>query len=187
MYTLGEIVELRAKIWRLSDVDYCNVLADEVYQIVRPNQTKNERLLKEEWEDSPQNEFYPEYVTKEIEAELKTKGTAFAQLANSTGEDKTFVHEFVLFSTPDGVVRLESYGKDEILRYENGKVNAYPGYSLYCARILEWPTWQTDLLTLLESPPGTKRLAYWNGLFSAVEEADTKEDIDVILYTKEEY
>lgn len=79
--------------------------------------------------------------------QLKKDNVAFIQLAKSSGEYKTFIHEFILFQTNNGVVRLDSYGKDQILTLKNGKIIREKGYILYCSRIFEWSTWGNDIRT----------------------------------------
>ena len=45
--------------------------------------------------------------------------------------------------------------------------------------------WKSDITTLLTIKYGPDRVAFWNGLFSSIEDKDTNFDMDVILYTYE--
>jgi hypothetical protein len=182
MYTLEDVIDIRDKIIKLPDTDYCNVLSDRVWEFINKNQMKYEGLIQEDWEEYAPNKQYQEYAIERIQRELNEKGIAFVQLANSTGHGKTFIHEFVLFNTNTGPVRLESYGQDEIYEVVEGKAKRLPGYVLYCGRILEWPNWENDITTLLTISPGPERLNFWNGLFSANEKNDTDQQIDIIIF-----
>ena len=105
---------------------------------------------------------------------LNNNGVSFINISNSSGEDKTFVHTFILFLTDKNeVVRLESYGN---MDWDNKCGNV-----LYKTRIVEWNTYKEDLLKLFKINPGVERVQYWNGLFSAHETDDTNFEIDLIL------
>ncbi len=117
-----------------------------------------------------------------INEELHEKGVAFLQLANSTGEDKTYIHEFVMFNTTVGIVRVESYAKEEVFVTVDKISKRERGYDLYCGRIVEWPTWQIDITNLLTVKPGNIRLKFWNELFTSNEYLDTNNLIDVVMF-----
>jgi hypothetical protein len=145
MYTLEAIQKLRDR--DKEDIEYCNVLSETVYREIYPEKQKMELVLREEWEERALTVSYAEYAIDILDYQLNKEHIAF-ELANSSGSDRTFMHEFVLFNTNNGAVRLDSYGQDEILRYDEllGRTQRPPGYVLYCARIVEWPTWKNDLL-----------------------------------------
>lgn len=180
MYTLAEVIALKDKIALDPSIQYCNDLVTAVYKTIydRDNSCDDERLLQEEWEEIKSSQSYHEYVIAEIEKELVSKNIAFLCLANSTGEDKTFIHEFVLFNTDKGVIRMDSYGQSSVF-IEGVK---HEGGILYQNMIVDWNHWKTDLKLLLTYPPGKTRLQIWNNAFTAKEIADTDFNIDVVLY-----
>lgn len=162
------------------DIGYCDVLVDEIYKILFPNKTFEAVPLIEEYNGDFCDE-YIHYVMDEINKELTINGVAFIDLSDSSGEDKSFTHRFILFNTSSGIVRLESYGKGIIYEYTSSGLRKKSGYVLYKPRIIEWSTCFNDLTTLLKLEHGKNRVNYWNGLFSAAEEYDTDEFIDVLL------
>lgn len=177
-------MNIKREILNHQNVEYCNVLVNEVYKIIHPTETQNEYILSEEYEPyagQNSNKPYYKYVIDKIYDDLENYGVAFVILSNSSGEDKTFIHLFVLFNTMDGIVRFESYGQSELYEIENGRVVVKPGYVLYCARIVEWPTFEQDMESLLTINPGVERVNYWNGIFSAHETIDTSFPMDVVL------
>jgi hypothetical protein len=179
-FDLFEIIKIRDKTIQLCDIEYCNILVNEVYKLFYPDRIIEEVPLIEEYDDKFNND-YIHYVIRKINQELTTNGISFIELANSSGEDKTIIHQFILFNTISGVIRLESYGKDTTYYLLDGIAKREPGYVLYKSRIIEWPTWKQDLSMLLSLEPGNCRLCYWNGLFSSKEDNDTNEHIDVVL------
>jgi hypothetical protein len=178
-FDLFEIKNIRDEVIQLCDVEYCDVLVDKIYNMLYPKRTMEEYPLIEEYDEEFDN--YTHYVINKINEELIVNGLAFIELANSSGEDKTIIHRFILFNTISGVIRLDSYGKQYIYEFVSNKVIRKPGYALYKGRIVEWPSWKDDISMLLTMEPGDCRLCYWNGIFSAKEDTDTDEKIDVVL------
>ena len=179
-YSLLEIINLRDSVTNIRDIGCCDVLVDEIYKVLFPNKTFEEVLLIEEYNGDFGDE-YIRYVMDAINNELITNGVAFIELANSSGEDKTIFHRFILFNTSSGIVRLESYSRQIIYEYISSGAIKKRGYTLYEPRIVEWPTCFNDLTILLKLKHGKERISYWNGLFSSIEEHDTNEFIDVVL------
>jgi hypothetical protein len=176
MYTWKDINELKTKILKIPNTEYCNILSDVVFNIINgQNSIKEEYLLREEWDNT---KSYHEYVIEAIQRELTTKYIAFISLSNSSGDDKTFIHEFIMFKTNNGIIRMESYGKDFI--YTEGK--KCKGYNLYHAKLVQWNDWEIDLKQLLTISPGEKRIKLWNKIFSSIETIDTEFYIDVIMF-----
>jgi hypothetical protein len=152
-------------------IGYCDLTANFVYEYIYKSEIdiENVRVLKEEWEDLQDETHYSDYVVGEIIKELSNNYFCLVQLSNSSGEDKTFIHIFSLFLIDGDVYRLESYGK----KFYNFDSREIEYISLYCSRIVEWPTYIDDLTKIINHRPGKERLSYWNGLFSANEENDT--------------
>ena len=174
MYTLAQITAYRDIAVKKEYTEYCNVLSSEIFSLVYSGETKHEHLLAE-------CEEVPLLV---LEKELKKSGIAFVELANSSGQEKTFIHEFVLFATEEGVYRIESYGLGELLKWneEMRKVDVLPDYVLYKGKITLWNDWQQDLQQLIQCKPGTDRLRIWNKIFSAHETQDQNEEMEMVLY-----
>lgn len=103
------------------------------------------------------------------------------EIRNSSGSDATLIHEFVLFKIDDRYYRMESYGKTSyiIVKHKPKRICE----SLYTTRIVEWPTYDFDLIKLL-TIHGSERILYWNGLFSADEKLDNDFDLDIKLVYK---
>jgi len=170
---MQQLLELRSKV---REIGYCDELVENVFEKIHGAE-QDPIPLTEEYEDSDQEQSLTEYIIEEIEYDLKQYSVCFIRLTNSTGQDKTFIHEFCLFHVEDDIVRLDSYGQSSVIE-ERRKL---PGYVLYCARLTEWPTWKDDLKSLFTMEGGKVRLAHWNGLFSARETLDTNYEIDVEL------
>lgn len=175
-YTLHEVTSMRDKAIQLPDTGYCNVLVSEIYKLINGYEIIQEIPLIEECETD-----YPTYVINRIQFELTNHGVCFVEIGNSSGNDKTVTHQFILFNTMFGVIRLESYGKEIIYEVKKQKTTKHMGYILYKGRIVHWPMWKTHLKTLLTIRPGKDRISYWNELFSSKETTDTREFIDIIL------
>lgn len=142
---------------------------------------ENTLILRENWEDCNPNNFeYSEYVVNTINNELIIAGFCLVQLANSSGEDKTLIHIFALFWLNGDIYRLESYGKTV---YDlNSRQTQY--ISLYCSRIVEWPTYKEDLIKLIDHEPGDAGVSYWNGLFSSNKILDSEfsyMDVELVI------
>lgn len=87
----------------------------------------------------------------------------YVQFSNSSGEDNTFNHSFVMFS-------------------ENGKVYRAECYVMWVSpRVLEWPTYEDDISKLLSLEPGKDRISHWNYIFDSYENSDTEFQIDIIV------
>ena len=149
MFTFGGLLELRKKL----NCEYCDQLTEELFELIYHKQPE-EYLCIEEWEDVLEEREaiktpYINFLLSEINNDLQKNGVCFIQLANSTGEDKTFIHIFALFLTIDReVIRMEAYGRQRplLLNYET--------------RLVEWPTYQIDLEKLL-SYSLDRRLLEW--------------------------
>lgn len=174
MYTHAQITAYRNQALLQEYTEYCNVLSSEIFSLIYPGETKHEHLLTE----------YDEAPLLVLEQELKKSGVAFVELANSSGQEKTFIHEFVLFVTEEGVYRVESYGLDEVLKWneETRKVDVLPGYVLYKGKITLWNDWRQNLQQLTRCKSGPDRLRVWNDIFSAQETQDQNEAMEMVLY-----
>jgi len=178
MYTLDEIESFRDEAGEREDTEYCNVLSSELFSLIYPGMTKYENIFEDENDDP----------LSFIRQELLSSSVVFVQLANSSGEEKTFIHEFVLFLSEDGIYRIDSYGKDETLTWNKDiqKVEVSDGYCLYKGSITLWDDWEEDLRELITSPAHggrfSPRLELWNRIFSSVERYDLNEGIDIVVY-----
>lgn len=180
MYSSEFVYSLRDQF---ATTGYCNVLTEEVHQFITGTTASEERFLREDWTDSNQC-TYSTYCIDTIATEHRQHSVAFIELANSSGEEKTFVHTFVLFRTEQGVLRLEAYGKEFTIEFEEDRPVRRAGPMLYSSRVVPWPDWPAELAALIRAEPGTERLALWNRLFSAEETADTDYPLEIALITR---
>lgn len=111
-------------------------------------------------------------VMTDINNSLDRNGYCFIGLADSH-YGTVMQHYFTLFNTQDGLFRLESYSD-------------YLG-EVYGPRLVEWSTYEYDLLYLLNLAPGNNRVMYWNGLFNSREDKDALNEmvIDINFKTYE--
>ncbi len=171
-----QIYDLKVKT---DKIGYCDLTANKLFYILynREYDTYNDVPILEEYDDHDiltKNE----YIINHIRNDLFINGISFITISNSTGEDKTFTHIFTLFLTDKGeIIRLESYGKYDYTKR--------CGNSLYSTRLVEWNSYETDLLKLFSYKPGLERIAYFNGLFSGNETQDTLFDLDVTINLEE--
>jgi hypothetical protein len=179
------ILDIKNSVLNHPNIEYCNVLTDTVYNIIHPNLPMNKHILIEDYEDENIETPYHTYVINRIYEELDKYGVTFISLMNSSGEDKTFAHLFVLFKTMDGIIRFESYGQSELYEIENDRVVVKPGYVLYCGRLITWSNFEQDIEQLLIIDPGIQRLDYWNNIFSSNEMVDTSFPIDIVIFNPE--
>lgn len=176
MFTFSEICQFREET---AKIGYCDETVDYLYNKLYGQQPWEELLVVEDWEDSREENglSYAEYCTFIIAKQLKEWGCCFVSLANSSGEDKTFIHTFVLFATEDGIYRMESYGSF-------GNPNKADVIN-YCTRVIGDANYKENLEKLIVCEPGVERLGYWNELFSAGETCDTEFGLDIILRVRE--
>ena len=181
MDSVNELFDLRNE---LKDIGACDETNDAIFNKLYGDTEKTEIFLIEEYDDSSQDRSYSRFVIDVVGDRLLQDGVVFILLRNSSGDDRTLVHEFTIFKIDNDYYRIESYGITRYVPIQGDKMRQEFN-SLYCTRIVEWPTFRTDLSNLIEIEPGNIRLAYWNGLFSANETVDNDEQIDVTLYVPE--
>jgi hypothetical protein len=152
--TVGDLYQLVKELRIIGS--FCANISRAIYKRVSGN------IGEEIYPDEPS---HPEPVITAIEEQLAFGSVCMVWLTNGTGNsDETFEHHFTLFQIEQQIFRVEGYAK------------------LYCARLVEWPTWKQDFLRLLTINPGVERVAYWNGLFSAKETKDTQSPtLEVII------
>lgn len=180
MNNIYELYSLRDKI---RNIGFCDLTAEQIYREIYNEEIdwSNTKILFEDWEDqNVKNIPYDEYVIEEISKELENLGFCIIQISNSNGEDKTLIHIFSLFLVGDDIYRIESYGKTTY----NEFTNKIEKYSLYCSKIVEWPTYKKDLRRLITIVSGPERIAYWNGLFSSDEVVDTDQQIEFEIISR---
>lgn len=154
---------------------YCNLTVDAVY-LQLFGRRKLETDIRPLAEEVNETEKYVDYVIANIAEQLDTHGLCIIELRDSPGAEALLIHTFILFLIDNHIYRLESYGKS----IYSPKGDNYE--TLYSTRIVEWPTYLSDLRRLINMDPGTARVWYWNGLFSAEETDDLYENpLDVIL------
>lgn len=93
---------------------------------------------------------------------LQTAGVCYVAISDSLQVPQK-EHYFTLFSTPHGIFRLDMY---------TDKLGI-----VYPPRVVEWATYEVDLLHLNGLDSGVQRLGYWNGLFNAREVSDAVDNI----------
>lgn len=162
---------------KLSDIEYCNITSEKVNYLLYGDDELEEMYLSEEYDNYDGNLNYPSYVIKQINDILFTHGVVTISIRNSSGSDATLMHEFVLFLIDNRYYRMESYGKTSYIKI-NKKIKQICE-SLYTTRIVEWPTYDLDIIKLLTLD--TDRLSYWNGLFSSDEKIDNDFNLDITL------
>ncbi len=167
MYSFKTLIDLKDELF---GIGYCDelvsILFNKIYQ-----------TNMEECDGCNLTEF----IKEQINSDLNHYGVCFIQLANATGEDKTFVHTFALFRTDKNeLIRMESYGRQLVFETIDNKIYCRAGGPLYHTRLVEHPTFFDDINKLI--PPSEYRLAYWNGLFNGNEILDTDEPIDIVLF-----
>lgn len=176
MESLEELRELRDE---LKDLGFCNLTVDAVVAKLFSDKVTDERYLFEDWEDSGTETPYHLYVADEVLNQLDKERIVLLELRNASGNDATLIHTFAVFKIRHEYYRLESYGKTFYISKAGRMVKKYE--SLYCTRIVEWPTLHKDLERLLKISDPIIRLAFWNGLFSAEETSDNGDTLDVVL------
>ena len=168
----------------IQDIEYCNIVTSTVYEMLyRTLYTDaKEFIIYEELELNNADEYSAATIEK-ISHVLSTEPACFIELANSSGSDATFRHEFILFqTTTNEIYRMEAYGFNK----QGGFISIIPkeadSICYYKTRLVEWPTWKKDMKLLFTTPPGKQRIEYWNCLFSSRHTGDTNFDIDIIIH-----
>lgn len=112
---------------------------------------------------------YIDYVISQVNTQLYTYGICSVHISNDWNineetMDSTFDHVFILYRHQNNVYRIESY------------VNAY------CSRMLVDNNYESEIQSLLTTPPGVTRINLWNTLFSAHETVDTEQyPLEIVL------
>jgi hypothetical protein len=174
MFTLQQISHLSEMT---KDSGYCDQTYEKIYYFLHGKELGEDLLLLEEWEDwsgaKDNGLSYGDYCTQIISQQLEQFGHCFITIANSSGEDKTFIHLFVLFATESSVYRIDSYGSFGNPNKED--------QIIYKTKITEFLSYKQDLAKLMNHQPGSDRISYWNSLFSANETCDTSFEMDMII------
>lgn len=159
-YTTTQVFTLLEK---LSEEDVCTQTTDRLWIefFGKADQETGKYWLIKDYQLLNRVMSYPRFVASRIREELNLGGICSIHL----GLGEKIGHSFTLIKTVDNkVFRIESY------------------IDIYCTRIVQWPTYFNDIISLLEMTPGVARLNYWNGLFSSMEkEGDDEYPIIVTL------
>lgn len=167
---------------QLSHIGYCNLTVEAIHHELYGDMDQTEHYLIEDYQDHHINTLFSIYVVYRISLELYKTGSCTITIRNDTGKEATLMHVFVLFLIDNQYYRMESYGNTFYMK--KGSQIKKICKSLYTTRIVEWPTWQLDLIKLIEMNK-YERLVYWNRLFNANETIDNDHPLDITLTTIE--
>ena len=179
MESIEDLYNLRDE---LRDVGFCNLTTQLIND--KLNNSVVDIFLIEEYETSGSLSSYLEYTINKIDEFLQKYGYITMAIRNSSGDDATLAHVFALFLIAGDCYRMESYGKTTLVITRKKVIETCS--SLYKTRIVEWNTYDTDIIKLFKMPSGPDRLSYWNGLFSSNEQHDIEGDLDITLTVVDE-
>ncbi len=167
IFTVAEIGHIKDMT---KNFGFCDQTHNFIYTTLYGEKLGEELLPTEDWEDSEEKNngmSCGDYCVMKVSEQLDLNGCCFVTVSNSSGEDRTFIHLFVLFSTGSEVYRIESYAQSK------GPV--------YYTRIVGHCNYKTELAKLMNYEPGPNRILYWNELFSCNETCDTSFTMDMTI------